>query len=311
MRIQKPSFRIIERSDSFLENMSAVQKALGSHRVNFEEGKLVLAEEVMCLLEHDVVVFEMEFFLYSYLRECVDSYLYNEDLDISKIKYFQKELNFTDIKVRGKRRCIISGTFRAWWTLFEIINKADDFCHNLKDLVVWFYEHSCGIINYVGCVEGYASRKGFSVITNFKELSGYERVVHEYITVEFDIDKSGKDVLIGSGFNALSKSSFCGYKDELVFIEESMLNNGLLSDYYNYIEKSYLILVDKVGIDRAGHVLPCTVMDKVVATASLVDWNALCSLYAVGKGKRGIPMSDIISGLTEELNKRYENMYLY
>ena len=246
-----------------------------------------------------------------------------------------------DAKVIKSPECIrylVSGNIRAWYEFFNKISNIEYFDTIYVDMKEFNFKELYDIIcneskNIASVSEEVLNSKPFKllfelnndinnnikVVRDMNELSFKERMVHEYMTVIFTVDRGVTHELVRMRDCSFAQEStrYCNYSkgkfnNEITVIEPCFFVDN--PDKYHIWEQSMLnaensyfdLLAAGCTPQEARDVLPTSVKSDIAVTTHLNEWYHIFNLRACDATGAAHPqMSEVMRPLLIECKEKY------
>ena len=360
MRIIKPSFSL-----DMMNETSPTKKIERIARICYKsEDKIcdgsdlkmianLLKRKHLAMIEHASACFEVDqdtYELLDWITQYImrDVYQHFETLDEHALTMADKKdaercyLRFTRLLTNNKvvrendnscilehhvKRYLISGNFRAWYEIMELLDKAQALTTHLCDALVKAGGGPNGILGkYEGCglvdqIYDYTDTDAFAhQITDFSILTPEERMIHEDLTIHFVVDRGITHELVRMRDCSFAQEStrYCNYAHdkfggEITFIEpffwhKDSVKYKIWENIMKIAESSYKCLMEEGATPQeARSILPNSLKAEIVMTTNLREWRHIFSLRACNSTGPSHPqMNEIMQPLLEEVKPMYE-----
>lgn len=282
------------------------------------------------MLEHAEVCIETSKDTYKFFKSMVETIKeqVRDDKEAERcylrFSSYYKEEN----SVYKRKRCLISGNFRAWIETFEKMEDMACLVPEICEAVVQAAGGATGVMyRFFGhndpvdkCYNFNDVEQFVRVIDDFSTLSEKERMLHETFTILFTCDRGVTHELVRMRESSFAQEStrYCNYGSEKhgkqvsvispLFFEEGTEAYAEWEAAMLDAERHYLRLTEdlKVPAQQARTVLPHSTKVDIVMTTNLREWKHIFNLRACdATGPCHPQMSEIMQPCFTEMRLAY------
>lgn len=323
MNIIEASYEILHESD-LVKKVEKVARLCYKSEDKITDGsdikmfKMLLDRNHLAMLEHSVLTVEVDKDTFVDLVDFIMDYhtdLYQSDMNNTNVIH-NNYLKWSEIETEDRMQdtFILTGNIRAWYeTLTYLMNTCGFLPYAICDVLK---HETKGIIDLNERYDNVDEGHGYAtVVTDYSTLCPQARMLHEHLTVLFNVDRGVTHELVRMRECSFAQEStrYCNYSNgkfgsEITVIHPLFFEKGT-TGFEKWrlacekCEEMYMALIDGgAAPQQARDVLPQSVKASIYVTANLSEWHHIFNLRACrATGPAHPQMEEVMQPLLEEL----------